>query len=67
MNTKGLREGFNVELMQGDNNWPVVMKAVASIGYSGGWITAEVGGGDKTHLEKISKQMDTIISYLPQS
>jgi len=67
MNTKGLREGFNVDLMQGDNNWPVVMKAVANMGYSGGWITAEVGGGDRTHLEKISKQMDTIISYLPQS
>ena len=27
MNSKGLREGFKVELLEGDNNWPVVMKA----------------------------------------
>lgn len=65
MNTKGLREGFNVELLEGDNNWPVVMKAVNDIGYSGGWITAEVGKGDRKHLKKISEQMDKIFTYLP--
>lgn len=64
MNTKGLREGFNVELLEGDNNWPVVMSAVRSIGHNGGWLTAEVSGGDFKHLKKISTQMDKIISYL---
>lgn len=63
MNTVGLRSGFNVELLEGDNNWPVVMKAVSEINYSGGWITAEVGGGDRNHLKKISEQMDKIITY----
>lgn len=63
MNTKGLRSGFNVELLEGDNNWPVVMQAVSEINYSGGWIIAEVGGGDKTHLKKISEQMDKILAY----
>lgn len=64
MNTKGLWEGFKVDLLEGDNNWPVVMKTVSEINYSGGWLTAEVNGGDRNHLKKISLQMDKIISYL---
>ncbi|MCE2615919.1 MAG: sugar phosphate isomerase/epimerase family protein [Phocaeicola sp.] len=62
MNNKGLREGFNVELLMGDNNWPVVMKALRDIKYEGGWITAEVKGGDRNHLKKISEQMDQILA-----
>ena len=64
MNTKGLWEGFKVELLKGDNNWPVVMKAVKEINHKGGWLTAEVEGGDRNHLKKISAQMDEIIGYL---
>ncbi len=64
MNTTGLWDGFKVDLLKGDNNWPVVMKAVSEINYSGGWITAEVEGGDRKHLKEISLQMDKIISYL---
>lgn len=64
MNTKGVREGFKVELLEGDNNWPVVMEAVREINHQGGWLTAEVSGGDQTHLKKISSQMDKIIAYL---
>ena len=62
MNKKGLREGFDVELLMGDNNWPVVMKALRDIKYEGGWITAEVKGGDRSHLKKISEQMDQILA-----
>lgn len=64
MNTKGLREGFRVDLLKGDNNWPVVMKAVSEINHKGGWLTAEVPGGDRNHLKNISAQMDQIIGYL---
>lgn len=64
MNTKGLREGFNVNLLEGDNNWPVVMKAVSDINYQGGWLTAEVSGGDRIRLKDISDRMDKIIGYL---
>lgn len=64
MNSKGLREGFKVELLEGDNNWPVVMKAVRNIGHTGGWLTAEVPGGDLMHLKKIAARMDKIISFL---
>ena len=63
MNTKGLREGFNVELLEGDNNWPVVMKAISEINHKGGWLTAEVSGGDRTRLKDISERMDKIIAY----
>lgn len=64
MNAKGLWEGFKVDLLKGDNNWPVVMQAVREIGHKGGWLTAEVSGGDREHLKKISLQMDEIIGYL---
>lgn len=64
MNSAGLRQGFNVELLKGDNNWPVVMKAVSEINHKGGWLTAEVSGGDRNHIKKISEQMNEIISYL---
>ncbi len=64
MNTKGLWEGFKVELLEGDNNWPVVMKAVSEINHKGGWLTAEVNGGDRARLKDISERMDKIIAYL---
>lgn len=64
MNSKGLWEGFKVNLLDGDNNWPVVMKAVSDINHQGGWLTAEVSGGDRTRLKDISERMDKIIAYL---
>ena len=64
MNTKGLREGFNVNLLEGDNNWPVVIKAVSDINHKGGWLTAEVSGGDRTRLKDVSERMDRIIAML---
>lgn len=64
MQTKGLWEGFNVDLLEGDNNWPVVMKALHDINYRGGWLTAEVPGGDRRHLKKIAEQMEVIMHYV---
>lgn len=63
MNEEGLRKGFGVKLLEGDNNWPEVMKAISEINYQGGWITVEVSGGDRNHLKDISERMDKIISY----
>ncbi|MBD1422727.1 sugar phosphate isomerase/epimerase [Sphingobacterium chuzhouense] len=63
MNKEGLWKGFDVELTEGSINWPVVMKAVKEVNYKGQWLTAEVGGGDREHLQKISKQMDKILEY----
>ena len=43
--TQGKRAGFNVKLMEGDVNWPAVMKALDETGYHG-WTTLEQPGGD---------------------
>ncbi len=64
MNKEGLWKGFDVNLLEGDNNWPVVMKAVSEINHKGGWLTAEVSGGDRTRLKDISERMDKIIAML---
>lgn len=62
MNDEGLWKGFEVDLLEGDNNWPVVMKALKDIDYKGGWLTVELSAGDRDYLQKVSKQMDTILS-----
>ncbi len=64
MNEKGLWEGFNIKLLEGDNNWPVVMKTISKINHRGGWLTAEVNAGDRKWLKDVSERMDKIISYL---
>ncbi|MEK6480669.1 sugar phosphate isomerase/epimerase family protein [Catalinimonas sp. 4WD22] len=56
---EGIWKGFDVELMQGDCNWPEVNKALEKIGYEG-WASAEVKGGGKDRLASISKHMDAI-------
>lgn len=64
MNKEGLWKGFDVNLLEGDNNWPVVMKTISEINHRGGWLTAEVSGGDRTRLKDISERMDKIIAML---
>lgn len=56
---EGLWKGFQVELMEGDCNWPVVNKALAKAGYSG-WGSAEVPGGDRKRLQVISEKLDAV-------
>lgn len=43
--SEGLWKGFDAKLLEGDNDWPAVMKAVDEIGYTG-WTITEQGGGD---------------------
>lgn len=61
-NEEGRRRGFGVELMEGDCNWPAVMQAVDEVGYSGGWGSAEVRGGDAERLRFIADRMETIFN-----
>jgi hexulose-6-phosphate isomerase len=42
---EGKRAGFGVKLLEGNVNWPAVMKALDNVGYSG-WTTIEQPGGD---------------------
>ncbi len=56
---EGIWKGFQVELTEGDCNWPEVNKALREVGYQG-WGSAEVPGGDRERLAKISQLMDKI-------
>lgn len=60
-NDQGLWKGFDVELGEGDNRWPEVVKALREVGYDG-WACAEVGGGGKQRLLDVSRRMDRILS-----
>jgi L-ribulose-5-phosphate 3-epimerase len=57
---EGVYRGFEVELMEGDCDWPSVMKALREVGYNS-YITAELPGGRRDRLAKISGMMDKII------
>jgi hexulose-6-phosphate isomerase len=61
-NKQGLGQGFNVEFLKGDDDWPAVMKALDEIGYDG-WGIAEQGGADSPDgLKKLSGEMDRIFA-----
>jgi len=56
---EGLRAGFNVNLWEGDCDWPSVMKALDEVGFQG-WGSAELAGGGRERLKDISERMDRI-------
>ncbi len=58
---EGIWKGFDVNLLEGDCNWPAVMAAVDEIGYTG-WGSAEVPGGKRDRLKDISDRMDKIFN-----
>jgi len=58
---EGLWKGFDVELLEGDCDWPAVMQALDAIGYRG-WLIAEIPGGDAQRLKDISQRMDRILA-----
>jgi len=61
---EGLWKGFDVEIGDGDCDWPAVMSALAAIGYEG-WATAEVAGGDAGRLREIADRMDRVLASGP--
>jgi hexulose-6-phosphate isomerase len=59
---EGLWKGFDVKLLEGDNDWPGIMKAVDDIGYTG-WAITEQGGGDSPEgLKDLSDRLGKIIA-----
>jgi hexulose-6-phosphate isomerase len=58
---EGLRKGFDVPLLEGDNDWPAVMKALNEVGFDG-WSIAEIPGGDAARLKDIAERMDRIFA-----
>lgn len=58
---EGLRKGFEVEIGEGDCDWPAVRKALNEIGYTSGWATAEVPGGDRNRIAEIAQRMNEVL------
>jgi L-ribulose-5-phosphate 3-epimerase len=62
---KGPYAGFKVNLLEGDSDWPAVMAALDSVGYSG-WLIAEQYRPpditDAEWLSLLSTKMDAIIA-----
>jgi hexulose-6-phosphate isomerase len=58
---EGPGAGFGVELLEGDNDWPSVMKALDEIGYEG-WGILEVRGGDAARLKDLAERTDKIFA-----
>jgi len=59
---EGKGAGFKVALLEGDNDWPAIMKALDEVGYSG-WIIAEQdGAGSAEGLKDMVARMNRIIA-----
>jgi hexulose-6-phosphate isomerase len=59
---QGPGAGFGVKFLEGDNDWPAIMKALDEIGYDG-WGIAEQGGGSSPEgLKDLSERMDKIFA-----
>jgi L-ribulose-5-phosphate 3-epimerase len=63
---EGLWKGFQVDYLEGDNDWPAVMKALDEVGYRG-WAIAEPpfhppGMTPLARLQQISGKMDKILA-----
>jgi len=64
---EGLRNGFRVNYLEGDNNWPEIMKALHEVGYSGYGIAEPPYRPEGVEAENwltdyISGRMDEIFS-----
>ena len=66
MNESGLRRGFDVEYLEGDNNWPAIMKALDEVGYHG-WGIAELAYRPANvepaaRLKTVAEKLDAIFA-----
>ena len=62
MKEEGLYKGFDVDLTQGTNNWPAIMKALDEAGYSGWAISEQRGGINPNGLKMLTDRMDQIFA-----
>ncbi|MBX7165536.1 MAG: sugar phosphate isomerase/epimerase [Pirellulales bacterium] len=57
----GPGKGFDAEIGEGDCDWPAVAQALAEVGYTQGWATAEVRGGERERLAEIKARMNRVL------
>src|SRR6266404_1908508 len=62
--TQGLWEGFHVQLTEGDNDWPAIMKALDEINYNGWGISEQPNSDSSTPelLKELCSRMTKIFS-----
>jgi len=60
--SQGLWKGFDVRLLEGDNDWPAVMKAVDDIVYHGWAITEQPGGDSPEGLKGLLQRLEKILA-----
>ena len=58
---RGGGHGLHAKIGEGDCDWAAVRQALAGIGYTSGWATAEVRGGDRRRLAEIARRMDDVL------
>ena len=59
---EGLSKGFDVPLLEGDDDWPSIVKALDDVGYTG-WAMTEQGGGDTPEgLKDLATRLGRILS-----
>lgn len=68
---EGLWNGFRVHYLEGDNDWPEIMKALKDVGYSGYGIAEPAYHGENIPPEEfvdkyVSQRMNEIYSYFSQ-
>ncbi|HVM46569.1 MAG TPA: sugar phosphate isomerase/epimerase family protein [Candidatus Acidoferrum sp.] len=59
---QGPWKGFDVKLMEGDINWPAVMKALDGIHYQGWAITEQAGGDTPEGLKDLADRLSRILA-----
>lgn len=59
---EGPYAGFQVPFLEGDNDWPSIMKALDEIGYTGWGIAEQGGGGSPEGLKDLADRMDRIFA-----
>lgn len=59
---QGPSAGFDCEIGDGDIDFAAVMKALDEVGYQGGWISAEVKGGDVARLSDIRQRIQRVLA-----
>ena len=62
MKDEGVWKGFEVDLTEGTNNWPAIMKALDDVGYTGWAISEQRGGINPNGLKMLTERMDKIFA-----
>lgn len=59
---EGLWKGFAVPLLEGDDDWPAVMKALDEVGYAGWAMTEQPGGDTPEGLQDLATRLGKILA-----